>query len=162
MCTAQNGPYATDLQNTPGCAPRGWPRARLNGADQMRGQSWTLESIALLRKLWGEGETAVTIADRLGGMSRSAVLGKIFRLRLHVDDTSVAAQSLPAALTHQAEKAAAPARRRRSGVGKRHAQAAPTNTIQRKTLLELTNRTCRWILEAAVKWALTRALSHFP
>src|ERR1700678_2573402 len=65
-------------------------------------------------------------------------------------------------LTHQAEKAAAPARRRRSGVGKKHAQAAPTKAVQRKTLLELTNRTCRWILEAAVKWALTRALSHFP
>jgi hypothetical protein len=142
---------------------RAGDRARLNGADQMRGQSWTLESIALLRKLWGEGETAVTIADRLGGMSRSAVLGKIFRLRLHIDDAAAAARGLAAAaLTHQAEKAAAPARRRRSGVGKKHAQAAPTKAVQRKTLLELTNRTCRWILEAAVKWALTRALSHFP
>jgi GcrA cell cycle regulator len=110
----------------------------------MRGQSWTLERIALLRKLWGEGETAVTIADRLGGMSRSAVLGKIFRLRLPVADVTAAAQSKPAALTNRADAAASPARRRRSGVRKKQAEAAPTKTIQRKTLLELTNNTCRW------------------
>ena len=81
----------------------------------MAGQSWTPERIALLRKLWGEGETAVTIADRLGGMSRSAVLGKIFRLRLRVSDVAATALSKPAALTNQPDDAASPARRRRSG-----------------------------------------------
>ena len=110
----------------------------------MRGQPWTVERVAMLRKLWGEGETAVTIADRLGGLSRSAVLGKVSRLRLHIADRAAAAKSEPAALTNQAHRAASPARRRRSGVGKKQAEAAPTKTIQRKTLMELTNTTCRW------------------
>lgn len=110
----------------------------------MRGQSWTVERVALLRKLWGEGETAVAIADCLGGMSRSAVLGKVFRLRLPVVDGAADAKRKPAALTDQVDKAASPARRRRSGVRKNRAQAAPTKTTQRKTLLELTNNTCRW------------------
>jgi len=44
--------------------------------------AWTAERIDLLKKLWAEGETATVIAGRLGGLSRSAVLGKIFRLRL--------------------------------------------------------------------------------
>ncbi len=127
----------------------------------MQDQPWTAERIALLRRLWSEGETAVTIADRLGGLSRSAVLGKIFRLRLHKDDRSAAAQSKPAALTEPPDAAEAPARRRRGGVGKKRVQDAPTKARQQKSLLELTNTTCRWIVEAAVKWALTRALSHF-
>ncbi len=43
---------------------------------------WTDESIALLRKLWAEGVPASAIAAQLGGgISRSAVLGKINRLR---------------------------------------------------------------------------------
>jgi GcrA cell cycle regulator len=110
----------------------------------MRGEPWTVERVTLLRKLWGEGQTAVAIADRLGGLSRSAVLGKIFRLRLHIDDTAAEAQSKSAALSNQAHEIAAPARRRRSGVRKKHAQAAPTKATQRKTLLELANNTCRW------------------
>ena len=48
----------------------------------MQEQAWTPERVGLLRQLWTEGETAAAIAVRLGGMSRSAVLGKIFRLRL--------------------------------------------------------------------------------
>jgi hypothetical protein len=128
----------------------------------MRGQPWTVERVALLRKLWREGETAATIADRLGGLSRSAVLGKVFRLRLHIADSGAAAKSEPAALATQADRAASPARRRRSGVRKKQAGVAPTKATHRKTLLELANNTCRWVLEAAVKWALTRALAHFP
>ena len=46
----------------------------------MRGV-WTRERIALLKKLWADGETAAAIAMRLR-MSKSAVLGKVFRLRL--------------------------------------------------------------------------------
>ena len=47
--------------------------------------SWTAEHIELLKKLWTNGETAAAIAAHLGGMSRSAVLGKVFRLRLHTE-----------------------------------------------------------------------------
>jgi len=44
-------------------------------------QSWADEKLSLLKKLWSEGKTAVAIAQSLG-VSKSAVLGKVFRLRL--------------------------------------------------------------------------------
>jgi GcrA cell cycle regulator len=44
-------------------------------------QNWADEKLSLLKKLWTEGKTAVAIAQRLG-VSKSAVLGKVFRLRL--------------------------------------------------------------------------------
>jgi GcrA cell cycle regulator len=53
-----------------------------DGVKAMRGESWSDEEIDLLKKLWAAGETAQAIAAKLGDMSRSAVLGKIFRLRL--------------------------------------------------------------------------------
>ena len=51
-------------------------------ANPMRGDLWNDERIELLKRLWAEGATADLIAAQLGGISRSAVLGKIFRLRL--------------------------------------------------------------------------------
>jgi GcrA cell cycle regulator len=105
----------------------------------MRRGSWSPERINLLRELWGEGQTAAAIADRLGDMSRSAVLGKVFRLRLDVTRKQPSsAAAAPGA------GAAQIARRRRSP--KRSQQPQPlSNTARRhKTLLELTNTTCRW------------------
>ncbi|MEX6508036.1 GcrA family cell cycle regulator [Jiella sp. M17.18] len=43
---------------------------------------WTDERIALLKQLWTEGLSASQIADRLGGVSRNAVIGKVHRLKL--------------------------------------------------------------------------------
>lgn len=110
----------------------------------MRSNSWTVERIALLRRLWAEGETAVAIGVRLGGVSRSAVLGKVFRLRLRTEANARAAPGKQdAADNSRSKKAAAPARRRR---GKREPMLPcppPTNS-RRRTLLELTNNTCRW------------------
>jgi len=44
--------------------------------------AWADDDIEVLKRLWAEGVTAEAIAARLGGLTRSAVLGKIFRLRL--------------------------------------------------------------------------------
>ncbi len=45
--------------------------------------SWTDERIALLKKLWGEGQSAAEIAKVLGGgLTRNAVIGKAHRLKL--------------------------------------------------------------------------------
>jgi GcrA cell cycle regulator len=74
--------------------------------------------------MWSAGKTAAAIGADLGGISRSAVLGKVFRLRL------VAQDDVPAD---------APARRR-AGKAK-PIQPQPTKC---KTLLELTNECCRW------------------
>ena len=44
--------------------------------------SWTDERIATLTKMWEGGATASQIADELGGVSRTAVIGKAHRLGL--------------------------------------------------------------------------------
>jgi GcrA cell cycle regulator len=101
----------------------------------MRGV-WTRERIALLKELWADGKTAAAIAARLR-MSKSAVLGKVFRLRLR-----------PAA-----KAAAAAARRDAATVGRRRRGRQPTKPPVKpaapamapgKTLFELTNGSCRW------------------
>jgi GcrA cell cycle regulator len=111
----------------------------------MQEQPWTPERVSLLRQLWTEGETAAAIAVRLGGISRSAVLGKIFRLRLAGPGTGEIAQ--------KERGAAAPAQnagdiyvaRRRRSPKRAHQQQPSLNAAKRgKTLLELTNNTCRW------------------
>ena len=101
----------------------------------MRGV-WTRERIALLKKVWAEGETATAIAMRLR-MSKSAVLGKVFRLRLRPMGKAKAAA---------ARRDGATVGRRRRGrlrTKPRVEPAAPPATSG-KTLFELTNDSCRW------------------
>jgi GcrA cell cycle regulator len=100
----------------------------------MRG-IWTRERIALLKRLWTDGETATAIAAQLR-MSKSAVLGKVFRLRLS-----------PAAKAKAARRHAAKVGRRRRGrlpTKPRVNPAAPA-MAPGKTLFELTNDSCRWL-----------------
>jgi GcrA cell cycle regulator len=121
--------------------------------------TWSRERIAMLEKLWAEGATAQTIADRLGGVSRAAVLGKIFRLRLDGGTPAAPAAAKPAQQTTQPADAkragvTAPVWRRRGGkcdallerqtpAGKTLAGKTPART-RGKSLLELTNESCRW------------------
>ncbi|MBM3594778.1 MAG: GcrA cell cycle regulator [Alphaproteobacteria bacterium] len=44
--------------------------------------SWTEERIAMLTKMWESGATASQIAEKLGAVSRNAVIGKAHRLGL--------------------------------------------------------------------------------
>ena len=44
--------------------------------------AWTDERIKELRQLWSEGQSASKIAEKLGGVTRNAVIGKIHRLGL--------------------------------------------------------------------------------
>jgi len=44
--------------------------------------SWNDERVELLKKLWGEGQSASQIAKELGGVTRNAVIGKVHRLGL--------------------------------------------------------------------------------
>lgn len=50
--------------------------------------SWTDERVELLKKLWGEGQSASQIAKELGGVTRNAVIGKVHRLGLSNRATS--------------------------------------------------------------------------
>jgi GcrA cell cycle regulator len=107
---------------------------------------WTAERVALLQTLWSKGETADAIGGRLGGLSRSAVLGKIHRLRLDMEQAPANAERATAPVSKKDSSIEAPARRRRRTKYKRRASAEPALAPARqyKTLLELTNITCRW------------------
>ncbi len=44
--------------------------------------AWTEERVDILKKLWAQGLSASQIANRLGGVTRNAVIGKVYRLGL--------------------------------------------------------------------------------
>jgi GcrA cell cycle regulator len=44
--------------------------------------SWTDDRVEILKKMWGEGQSASVIAKELGGVTRNAVIGKVHRLGL--------------------------------------------------------------------------------
>lgn len=89
---------------------------------------WTAERVSLLKHLWASGASGSAIAAQLGGLSRSAVLGKIYRLRRRVADAAVALKPRPRA-EHPPQADEPP-----QAASQQHA----------KGLLELTNNCCRW------------------
>jgi GcrA cell cycle regulator len=102
----------------------------------MRSVAWSGRRIGLLKKLWAEGMTATDIATQLR-ISRAAVLGKVFRLRLGPAGGAKSSKTKP--------RAASVGWRHR---GRRYAETqiasvAPA-TARGKSLFELTNVTCRW------------------
>jgi len=103
----------------------------------MRGD-WSDDQVDLLKKLWAAGETAQIISAKLGDISRSAVLGKIFRLRLR---PAGAGNKLPA--QSPAPSAGDTITRRRGNIP---CELSPAAKVERKgkTLFELTNTCCRW------------------
>jgi trans-aconitate methyltransferase len=63
---------------------------------------WTEQRIEMLRRLWGQGQTASQIAVALGGVTRNAVIGKAHRLGL---------TGRPSPIKRDASGTAAPKRR---------------------------------------------------
>jgi GcrA cell cycle regulator len=86
---------------------------------------WTAERVTLLERLLASGASISAIATQLGGLSRSAVSGKIYRLRRRAAKPAAAPKAPPH--RPQANKPRQPVSRRRG-----------------KGLLELTNNCCRW------------------
>jgi len=112
----------------------------------MRAQAWTAERVDLLKRLWAEGETAAVIAARLGGMSRSAILGKVFRLRLGAADAAATrGATRPSAGQPGLASDATPARRHRSSKQENEQRSRPAPAARPKSVLELTNETCRYV-----------------
>ena len=118
--------------------------------------TWTDERVENLKKLWGEGLSASQIAAELGGITRNAVIGKVHRLGLSGRAKSPAASAArprkARAHTHLM-RVARPATRGNTALA--HAydfeqEQEPElvdNVIplgQRRTILELTEDTCRW------------------
>ena len=69
---------------------------------------WDEPRTELLKRLWVAGETARTIAERLGGgVTRNAVIGKAHRLGLtgqHGKGTAPARGSVPQATSQQPQR----------------------------------------------------------
>jgi GcrA cell cycle regulator len=57
-------------------------RERVDFREPEAGMEWTEQRIEMLRRLWGQGQTASQIATALGGVTRNAVIGKAHRLGL--------------------------------------------------------------------------------
>ena len=116
--------------------------------------TWTDERVELLKKLWTDGLSASQIAGELGGITRNAVIGKVHRLGL-----SGRAKS-PSSGTPRPRKPRSPSHLLRisrpsvrGNTALAHAyeyepEPEPIENIvpigQRRTLLELTEDTCRW------------------
>ena len=72
---------------------------------------WTEDRVETLKKLWAEGHSASICAERLGGVTRNAVIGKAHRLGLAARSQSGAAahaRRAAAIALRKAEAAKAP------------------------------------------------------
>jgi GcrA cell cycle regulator len=117
--------------------------------------TWTDERVELLKKLWADGLSASQIAGELGSITRNAVIGKVHRLGLSGRAKSPASASPRPRKprSHPMLRVSRPAIRGNTALA--HAfeydlEPEPElidNVIpigQRRTLLELTEETCRW------------------
>ena len=84
--------------------------------------SWTDERVELLKKMWGEGQSASQIAKELGGVTRNAVIGKVHRLGL--SNRAGSGSSAKAAPAAKAKPAAAAAKPKADAAPKPKAKAA--------------------------------------
>ena len=67
--------------------------------------SWTDDRVEILKKMWGEGQSASQIAKELGGVTRNAVIGKVHRLGLSNRTATAAPAAAPAAAAKPEAKA---------------------------------------------------------
>jgi len=119
--------------------------------------SWTNDRVDTLTKLWNDGESASTIARRLGEVTRNAVIGKVHRLGLagRTNQSRKRNAARPRALfpAHSpSRKIRSEPRARRDWQSRSHAKpkrspvlpelgAPPDRLI---TVQSLTGITCRW------------------
>jgi GcrA cell cycle regulator len=118
--------------------------------------SWTDERVETLKKLWTDGLSASQIAAELGGITRNAVIGKVHRLGMSgraKSPSSAAPRPRKASPHSQMLRVSRPSMRGNTALARAYeleAEAEPElidNVIplgQRRTLLELTEETCRW------------------
>jgi GcrA cell cycle regulator len=118
--------------------------------------TWTDERVEMLKKLWTDGLSASQIAGELGGITRNAVIGKVHRLglsgRAKSPSSGAPRPRKPRPHSHML-RTSRPAFRGNTALAHAfevEAEAEPQlidNVIpmgQRRSLLELTEETCRW------------------
>jgi GcrA cell cycle regulator len=112
--------------------------------------SWTDERVALLTKLWADGLSASQIAAELGGVTRNAVIGKVHRLGLsgRAKSPSSSSPRPRKARSSQMLRVSRPSIRGNNALAYDYAEPEPElieiPIEQRKTLLQLSDATCRW------------------
>jgi GcrA cell cycle regulator len=124
--------------------------ASLAGGEYPMG--WTDERVELLKKLWADGLSASQIAAELGGITRNAVIGKVHRLGLSgraKSPSSAAPRPRKARTSGHMLRVSRPAIRGNTALAFEY-EAEPEPELieipqeQRKTLLQLNERTCHW------------------
>ena len=107
--------------------------------------SWTDERIESLKKLWADGLSGEQIAAELGGITRNAVIGKVHRLGLSHRSTAASGAGRP---RNGRSKSEGPMLHIPSSVYKfepvSEVELLEIPVEQRKTLLQLTEKTCHW------------------
>jgi len=118
--------------------------------------NWTDERVEMLKKLWADGLSASQIAGELGGVTRNAVIGKVHRLGLSgraKSSSSVASRPRKARASGHMLRVSRSSMRGNTALAHAYEhdfESEPElieNIIplgQRRTILELTEETCRW------------------
>jgi GcrA cell cycle regulator len=118
--------------------------------------TWTDERVESLKKMWGEGLSASQIAAELGGITRNAVIGKVHRLGLSgraKSPSATAARPRKARAPTHLMRVSRPAIRGNTALAhaydfEQEQEPEPVDNViplgQRRTILELTEDTCRW------------------
>ena len=96
--------------------------------------SWTDERVEVLKKMWGEGQSASLIAKALGGVTRNAVIGKVHRLGLSNRATSTSSKSS--------------AKSKTSSKAKPTIQTGPSRTVTKGENVRITPPAVRKIIPA--------------
>lgn len=129
---------------------------------------WTKEQDAQIIDLWNGGHSAAVIAAKLDGKSRSAVLGRLHRLR------GATKRREPITLSRPREKKATPTRKPTNPVAKRPVRelqpaAAPIVVVranevrpdgQHTDLMCLSSAGCKWPMTVNLPFAFCNRLRH--
>jgi GcrA cell cycle regulator len=109
---------------------------------------WNDERIATLTKLWREGHSASQVARQLGGVSRSAVIGKVHRLGLAGRDAPSRPRLPGGRPAARVRASAGGVRRANVARGPRpdtaNAPRVPFEVAPTASLIALTEHGCRW------------------
>jgi len=112
---------------------------------------WTDERVAQLTKLWADGLSASQIAAQLGGITRNAVIGKVNRIGLsgRAKSPSSSSPRPRKARSSGMLRVSRPSMRGNTALAYDYDLEPEPELIeipveQRKTLLQLTEKTCRW------------------
>ncbi len=112
--------------------------------------AWTDDRVELLKTLWAEGLSAAQIANKMGGVTRNAVIGKVHRLGLSGRATPAKPQRGCAPSPERREASAAPKARRPEvkSVIPEPEFIAPLvlDTGDRTTVTTIKNNMCKWPL----------------